>query len=66
MFEYDCRIVGEEDSTGKRRVKLGDLRALAGNTLEFLKAAVERTYPRQQQPAGEVGQEEQGKILLHV
>lgn len=45
VFEYDCRYEGVDESTGRKKVKLGGLEEFGQKALKFLKEAIERSYP---------------------
>ncbi len=59
VYEYTCRVLGVDESTGRRRVQLGDFNGFSDNVLNFLKTAIERSYPRSDNPE-EVNENEEG------
>lgn len=45
VFEYSCRYEGIDETTGRKKVKLGGFEEFGQKTLEFLKNAIETFYP---------------------
>lgn len=45
VFEYNCKYEGIDETTGRKKVKLGDLTEFGQKALEFLKKSIESFYP---------------------
>lgn len=47
VFEYSCKYEGIDETTGRKKVKLGGLDEFGQTALEFLKKSIENSYPEQ-------------------
>lgn len=45
MFDYSCKYDGIDETTGRKKVKLGNLAEFGQKVLDFLKNAIESFYP---------------------
>ncbi len=62
VYDYRCVVEGVDDSTGRPRVKLGKLQTFAAKVLEFLKEAIDQTYPMRAKSPAENNEQDQESL----